>query len=120
MGMNQEFRMLLVETTPREDLFDIASLLGDNVPPSEAAPDVDPNPDGVPGTFGNGAAAYQMEDLSSSPFSRLGPYSGLPILSARSLLAGGAQLDGTEFVLQGGAQLPIVSTVTTGVLEAAN
>jgi hypothetical protein len=121
MGMNQDFLISLTDVTPREDLFDIVSLMGDNVPPSSADPSTDPNPDGTPGTTGNGAAAYIMEDTSLSPFSRLGPYgTGLSILGIRSLLGGGAGLDGTEFILNGGAPLPITTTITTGVIQAAN
>jgi len=121
MGMNQDFMWALTDVAPREDLFDLATLMGDNVPPTSADPTTDPNPDGTPGTTGNGAAAYMMEDTSSSPFSRLGPYgSGLSILGIRSLLGGGAVLGGTEFILNGGAPIPIVTTVTTGTIQAAN
>ena len=121
MGMNQDWLLSLVDVTPREDVFDLASLMGDNVPPSAADPSTDPNPDGTPGTTGNGAAAYQLEDSSTSPFSRLGPYgTGLSILGIRSLLGGGGVIDGTQFILNGGAPLPIVTTITTGTLQAAN
>jgi len=120
MGMNQDFLFSLVDVTPREDLFDLASLMGDNVPPTSADPATDPNPDGVPGVFGNGAAAFILEDFAPSPFSRLGPWGGLVPLSVRSLLGGGAVLTGDEFILQGGAPLPIITTVTTGTIEAAN
>jgi len=120
-GFNQDFLIVLSDVTPREDLFDLSSLMGDNVPPTSALPSTDPNPDGTPGTTGNGAAAYQMEDFAPSPFSRLGPWgTGVVNLGVRSLLAGGAPLNGTEFILQGGAPLPLVSTVTSGTIEAAN
>ena len=117
MGMNQDFRMILEDVTVREETLDIPSLLGDNTPPSSPNPADNPNPDGVPSASGYGAAAYELEDYSSSPFSRLGPWSGLAYLGQRSLLGGGAQLDGTQFTLMGGNQLPIIRTVTTGVIE---
>jgi hypothetical protein len=120
MGMNQDFLISLEDVTPREDVFDLASLMGDNVPPSDANPAVNPNPDGTPGTHGNGAAAYIMEDFAPSEISRLGPWGGLTLLSVRSLLGGGEPLDGDEFILQGGAPLPLTSTVTSGTIEAAN
>lgn len=120
MGMNQDFVLTLADVIPREEVFDLAGLMGDNVPPTSANPAIDPNLDGTPGAFGNGAAAYTMEDYADSPYSRLGPWGGLTLLSARSLITGGGQLDGTEFILQGGAQLPISITVTTGTIEASN
>jgi hypothetical protein len=121
MGMNQDWLLSLVDVTPREDLFDLASLMGDNVPPSSADPATDPNPDGTPGTTGNGACVYQMEDTSTSPFSRLGPYgTGLSVLGIRSLLGGGGVIDGTQFILNGGAPIPVITTVTSGTIQAAN
>ena len=117
MGMNQDFRMVISDETPREEVLDIPSLLGDNTPPSSADPSTDPNPDGAPSASGYGAAAYVLEDFSASPFSRLGPWLGLPQLSERSLLGGGAQLNGSEITLAGGAPLPIVKNTTTGVIE---
>lgn len=118
MGLNQDFAWSLVTVTPYTETWGV--LFGDNVPPTSADPGTNPNPDGVPGIFGGGAAAYLIEDYSTSPFSRLGPWAGLADLSLRSLLAGGAPLPGTEFVLEGGAPLPLISIVTSGVLEAAN
>lgn len=118
MGLNQDFAMSLVTVTPYAETW--GAIFGDNVPPTSADPATNPNPDGVPGIFGGGAAAYIIEDYSTSPFSRLGPWVGLADLSVRSLLAGGAPLPGTEFVLEGGAPLPLISVVTSGVLEAAN
>ncbi len=120
MGMNQDTRFVIEEVTPRSENWNLSGTINDNVPPTSADPNTDPNPDGVPGTQLHGAVAYILEDSSASPFSRLGPWNGLPALSARSLLAGGAQLNGSQFVLQGGAQLDVVTTVTTGVIEAAN
>jgi hypothetical protein len=118
LGLNQDFAMSLVTVTPYAETW--GAIFGDNVPPTSADPATNPNPDSVPGIFGGGAAAYIIEDYSTSPFSRLGPWVGLADLSVRSLLAGGAPLPGTEFVLEGGAPLPLISVVTSGVLEAAN
>ncbi len=118
MGLNQDFAMSLVTVTPYMEAW--GPLFGDNVPPTSADPGTNPNPDGIPGIFGGGAAAYIIEDFSTSPFSRLGPWAGLPDLSVRSLLAGGTPLSATEFVLEGGNPLPLSSVVTSGVLEAAN
>jgi hypothetical protein len=120
MGMNQDTRFLVEDVSPRTEDWDLAGLMGDNVPATSADPATDPNPDGVPGTELHGAVAYIQDDTSSSPFSRLGPWSGLPALSVRSLLAGGGQLNGTQFTLQGGAQLDVVTVRTTGVIQAAN
>lgn len=118
MGLNQDFAWSLTSTIPYSETWGV--IFGDNVPPTSADPNTNPNPDGVPGIFGNGAAAYIIEDYSTSPFSRLGPWVGLPDLSVRSLLAGGAPLPGTEFVLEGGVPVPMISVFTSGVLDAAN
>jgi hypothetical protein len=45
------------------------------------------------------------------------PTTGL--FSKRSLLGGGAQLDGFQFILSGGSQLPETTVVTTGYIRAA-
>lgn len=120
-GFNQDVLFIIEDVTVREELFELSTLMGDNVPPSSADPATDPNPDGTPGTTGNGAAAYILEDFAPSTFSRLGRWgTGTTFLEVRSLLAGGAPLDGTEFVLQGGSPLPLISTVTSGAIEAAN
>ena len=119
-GFNQDFVMVLEDVTPRAEVFDLASLMGDNVPPTSADPTTDPNVDGTPGVEGNGAAAYIMEDFSPSTFSRLGPWGGLATLSVRSLLSGGAPQASTALILQGGSPLPIVTTITSGNIEAAN
>jgi hypothetical protein len=119
MGMNQDFRMLLVDVTPRSDLMDIPSLLGDNVPPSSADPTTDPNADGAPGVQAHGACAYIMEDWAATTWSKLGPWGGITVLSTDSLLAGGTPLPGDEFILNGGS--PIAGpTITSGTIEAAN
>jgi hypothetical protein len=118
MGLNQDFAMSLVSVTPYQDSWGV--LFGDNVPPTSADPNTNPNPDGVPGIFGGGAVAFLILDFSSSPFSRLGPWAGLPSLSVRSLLGGGLVLTGVEFTLEGGAPLPLIGVETSGVLEAAN
>jgi len=120
MGMNQDFAMSLVYTTPYAEVWEVDGVFGDNVPPSSANPDLSPNPDGIPGVFGNGAAAYIFEDSSTSPFSRLGPWVGLPDLSVLSLLGGGLPLSGIELTLEGGAPLPIIWVQSSGVIEAAN
>ncbi len=120
MGMNQDFAMSLLTVTPYSDLWDVSLAFGDNSPPSSADPYTDPNPYGIPGIFGHGAAAYLIEDFSSSPISRLGPWAGLSALSVRSLLGGGLPLSGIEFILEGGAPLPLISIETSGTIEAAN
>jgi len=119
MGMNQDFALWLEDVAPREDLFDIQSVLSDNVPPTSADPTTDPNPDGVPTGNGNGAVAYSLVDYAAVTASRLGPWGGLTSLEPHSLLAGGGQLSGNEFTLEGGQQVP-APTVTTGYLRAAN
>lgn len=119
-GHNQEVLFVLEDVTPREDDFLLSSIMGDNVPPSSADPATDPNPDGTPGTTGNGACAYELID-DTSPYSRHGPWGqGVTDLSANSIVGGGAPLDGTEFTPQGGSVLPKNITVTTGTIEAAN
>lgn len=119
MGLNQDFRIVLTDVTPREDSLELYSIMGDNVPPASANPETDPNVDGTPGTFLHGSAAYQLTDRSSTTYSKVGPWGGLLTLNTNSLLAGGAQLNGTEFTLQGGSaiELPVV---TSGTIEAAN
>ena len=119
MGINQDFALRLEDVTPREDTFDIQSVMSDNVPPTNADPTTDPNPDGVPTVNGNGGVAYTMVDYASVTASRLGPWGGLTALQVRSLLAGGSQLNGDEFILEGGQQIP-APTVTTGFIRAAN
>jgi len=116
MGINQDFTLRLETVTPYSDTIYIQSLLGDNVPASTAEP-LESNPNGVPGTFNNGAVAYIQEDFGTS-VSRLGPWGGLSSLE-NSLLGGGSQLSGVEFTLQGGTQIarPVR---TSGVLEAAS
>jgi hypothetical protein len=117
MGLNQSFRFLLVDVSPREEDMDIQGLLGDNVPPSLISGGV--VPDGTPGATGNGAARYELSDLASVTYSQLGPWGGLAALSVRSLLAGGAPQPATSFLLSGGAAIP-GPTVTSGYIEAAN
>ena len=121
MGINQDFALRLEDVTPREDTFDIPGLLNDDVPPTSADPTTDPNPGnpGAGGANGNGAAAYTMTDYAAVTVSRLGPWGGLTSLEPRSLLAGGSQLNGDEFILEGGQQIP-APTVTTGFIQAAN
>ena len=116
--MNQDFRMVLEDVTPRAESFLMQSVLGDNVPPESATPISDTNPDGTPGVEGHGACAYTMEDFDGTT-SRIGPWGGMAVLGLNSLLAGGAQLNGTQFVLSGGAAIA-GPTVTAGSIEAAN
>ena len=116
MGINQDYTLRLESVAPYSDTIDIQNLLGDNVPPTSALPNQS-NPDGIPGTFNNGAVAYRLEDYGTS-VSRLGPWGGMSSL-ANSLLGGGSQLTGVEFTLQGGAQIAR-PTITEGKLEAAN
>lgn len=118
-GINQDFGMDLRDVTPRGESLDIPTLMGDNVPPTYAvAPAGEANPDGAPTGNGNGAVAYRLDDWSGT-YSHLGPWGGLSSLSTNSLLAGGAQLNGTEFTLEGGSQIAS-PTLTTGYIRAAN
>lgn len=118
MGMNQDFRLVLEDVTPRSETFLMQSALGDNVPPASATPISDTVLDGAPGIEGNGSCAYTMEDHDGAT-SRIGPWGGLAVLGLRSLLAGGSQLNGSQFYLSGGAAISL-PTVTTGSIEAAN
>jgi hypothetical protein len=59
-----------------------------------------------------------MTDYATVTTSRLGPWGGLTALETHSLLAGGAQLNGSEFILEGGTQIP-GPVVTTGYIRAA-
>lgn len=119
MGANQDFSLRLEDLTPREELFDLPNTMSDNVPPASADPTTDPNADGTPTANGNGAAAYTLVDYAAVTTSRLGPWGGLTSLEPNSLLAGGGQLSGNEFTLQGGQQVP-APAVTTGYIRAAN
>ena len=118
MGINQDFALRLEDVTPRTEDLSIDTLVGDNVPPTYAEP-VPSNPDAAPTGNGHGAAAYEMVDYATVTVSRLGPWGGLTALETRSLLAGGAQLNGSEFILEGGTQIP-GPVVTTGYIRAAN
>lgn len=118
MGVNQDFTLRLEDVTPREEDFDIPNQWDDNTPPTSADPTTDPNPDAAPTGNGNGAVAYTLEDYAGTA-SRLGPWGGLSALGGQSLLAGGGQLNGSEFLLNGGGQIPS-PTATTGYIRAAN
>lgn len=118
MGINQDFALRLEDVTPRTEDLSIDTTMGDNVPPTFADP-VPSNPDGVPTPNGNGAVAYKMVDYATVTASRLGPWGGLTALETRSLLAGGAPLNGSEFILEGGTQIP-GPVVTEGYIRAAN
>lgn len=117
MGINQDFALRLEDVTPRTEDLSIDTMLGDNVPPTYAEP-VPSNPDAAPTGNGHGGAAYTMTDFATVTTSRLGPWGGLTALETRSLLAGGAQLNGSEFILEGGTQIP-GPVVTTGYIRAA-
>ena len=115
MGLNQDFRMVLRVTTPYADTLASAS---DNTPPSLATPALPVNPDGVPNPNGNGACVGQLVDYASTGASRLGPWGGLASLSTNSLLAGGAQVTSTAFLLNGGNQVPAPTTTDLTILAA--
>jgi hypothetical protein len=130
MGINQDFALRLsvqavvtdatvspVVEEPLEEDLSIDTMLGDNVPPTYAEP-VPSNPDAAPTANGHGGAAYTMTDYATVTTSRLGPWGGLTALETHSLLAGGAQLNGSEFILEGGTQIP-GPVVTTGYIRAA-
>ena len=95
------------------------SAMDDNVPPTYGDDRV-LDPYGPAGVMGHGACVYVLTDYSATTYSRLGPWAGEVPLGVRSLLAGGAVLDGTEFVLSGGASLGVGPVVTTVQIEAAN
>jgi len=118
MGINQDFTLRLEDVTPRTEDLSIDTTMGDNVPPTYAEP-VPSNPDAAPTANGHGGAAYTMTDYATVTASRLGPWGGLTALATRSLLAGGAPLDGSEFILEGGSQI-LGPVVTTGYIRAAN
>ena len=119
MGLNQETKWRLTITTPYTEDFDIDGQVDDNTPPSSPDPDLDPNPDGTPGLQAHGACAARLTDYApTTDADRLGPWGGLASLS-KSLLGGGAQLDGNELTLNGGAVIP-GPTVTDFQIEAAN
>lgn len=118
MGMNQDFRLVLEDVTPRSESFLMQTLLGDNVPPESATPISSTVADGVPGIEGNGACAYTMVNFDGAT-SRIGPWGGIAVLSLNSLLAGGSRLSGAQFTLSGGSAIA-GPTVTTGSIEAAN
>lgn len=119
MGMNQQTKIELVVTTPYAETVDIPTMIDDNTPPSSPDPTLDPNPNGVPGAQGHGAVAVRLIEYGTMGVSRLGPWGGLEALSIDSLLAGGEQLSGDEFTLNGGALLPD-PTITDSQIEAAN
>jgi hypothetical protein len=119
MGINQDFSISVRDTTPRVENLDVLSLLGDNTPPFYADASVSPNPDGLPTVNGNGGVAYMMVDYASTNVSRLGPWGGLSSLTNNSIIAGGGQLTGNEFTLNGGQQIPR-PVVVTGYIRSAN
>lgn len=95
-------------------LEDTVALGTDNAPPAT----VDGG-NGTAGAEGNGAAAYRITD-GAGLYSRAAPWGpGLVALNQESLLAGGVALDGSEFVLLGGAAVD-APTITDGSVEAAN
>lgn len=118
-GLNQDFVLGLEDVSPREDTYDIPSVLSDNVPPTYADPTLSPNPNGSPTGNGHGAVAYEMVDAAAIPVSRLGPWGGLDSLTSRSLLGGGAPSTGATFVLQGGQPIARPTRIF-GIVRAAN
>lgn len=144
MGMNQDFVLALQDVTPREDVVDIQTLLDDNMPPSEASPTANPNPDGTPGVSGNGKITFILEDTGSNPESRMGPWgaegptissipnTGPSVLETSSLIQGGSPVSltftypagtatfnpGSAFILNGG-NVVTRPVVTEGTREAA-
>lgn len=102
MGLNQDFVFLYSDVN--SDAW--AILADDNIPPS-----------GVPGIKNHGACAAVLMDFDGA--SRLGPWGGISSLQIRSLLGGGSQFNGTQFVLNGGVQM-VPPVVTTMQIEAAN
>jgi hypothetical protein len=94
-GINQDFGMVLADVTPRSDIMDVSATASDNTAPSGASP-----------ANGYGVADGLLADYAAVS-SHLGPAGGLTGLTlSDSLLAGGAPLNGSEFILVGGAQLP--------------
>jgi hypothetical protein len=116
MGLNQDFRMVLRVTTPYADT--LASVASDNTPPSLATPALPVNPNGTPNPNGHGACVGQLVDYAPTGVSRLGPWGGLASLSTNSLLAGGAQVTSTAFLLNGGNQLPAPTTTDLAIVAA--
>jgi hypothetical protein len=107
-GINQDFGMALalravvtdatadpVVEQALDEAFDLPTNASDNTAPSGASP-----------ANGYGAADGVMADYAAVA-SHLGPAGGLTGLTlSDSLLAGGTPLNGSEFILVGGAQLP--------------
>ena len=103
-GINQDFGIALTDVTPRMDEYAFPAG-ADNTTPS-----------GATGNGGYGAADAVLEDFSLVA-SHLGPAGGLSgLIAGKSLLAGGAPLNGGEFTLIGGALLP-APVLTTYVLQ---
>lgn len=116
MGLNQDFHIVLTVTTPYAET--VVTVASDNTPPSLATPALSVNPNGVPNPNGHGACVGQLIDYAPTGTSRLGPWGGLASLSTNSLLAGGAQVTGTAFLLSGGNQLPAPTTTDLTILAA--
>ncbi len=109
--------MVLQFTIPFEDTY-VIPVTADNTPPSLPYTE-SLNPDGAPGTQLHGAAFAETTEDAATGVSRLGPWGGLAALSVNSLLGGGAPVDTTTFILNGGA--PLTGPVTTTqIIEAAN
>ena len=113
MGMNQDFRLVLDDVTPRADSFPVHPAkiwMGDNVPPTYA---IDPvgglNPDGAPGTHAHGACVAEMLDYGSDPTSRLGPTGALTYFGELQILNNAAILAGDTIILGG-----VVLTASAG------
>ncbi len=102
MGLNRDF-VFLLRDTQEENWTDFAD---DNT-----------SPEGNSGSFENGICSAVLMDFLG--VSRLGPWGGLAALQLQSLLAGGSQLNGTQFVLSGGSPI-IPPVVTNSEIEASN
>jgi hypothetical protein len=104
-----------VVEAPLADVY--AGVASDNVPASAVSGAV--VPDGVPAPSGNGACIAELVELSTTTYSRLGPWGGLVALTPRSLLGGnGLPPSGVGLTLCGGAALIGAPTVTIVNIQA--
>jgi hypothetical protein len=104
MGMNQDYRI-----TGRISYNDSVSGITDNTPPS-LGDGSDPDPDGTPSPFGNGACVVFATESNTSIFGPLPGLSGQVVLSQRSLLGGGIPSQQGIFTMIGGVQIGVVNT----------
>ena len=114
MGLNQDFRLVMQDVTPRTEDFDLPSLMGDNVPPTEALP-VQDNPDGVPGIHGMGKCVARLVDYGSdTSTSRLGPWGAKTWFGEVTVLDNAAILAGDTITIAG---LPLTASAAPGTDE---